>query len=305
MIPRPPDLDATQAEQLLQMLLGVIDTHLRTGREARVFDAVTLLNAARLMFVPGFAESPRTHAALGMLLWLRHRRSGSAVDLDAARRFFTHVYPVDPRVLPHELREEFDRQPPAPQALWEAGHALGCALGQEWKRDGGPRLLDHAIMLFGASLLSSPPDGPHRAAIEYNAGVALCSRYNLMRESDDLDAGVAALQRAAQTIADGDRNRDLTWMALGDALATRFVSTRTLADVDAAVAAYRVAGRVASCGLGSALLTRFELTRNTDALNEAIEVLQDAVFRMPPHDPERPAALSALSQARAARDAMR
>ena len=299
MISKQPALDATQAERLLQMVLGIVDAYLQTGGDERVFEPVTLLNASRLMLVPEYAQSPRTLAVLGMLLWVRQLKSGSTADLDAALRFFSHVYPIEPRALPYELYARFAEEPPAAQPVWQAWHSLGNALAEEWRRDGGERLLDHAIMMFGMSLAAAPPAVAYRPGMEYNLGVSLCARFQLLRERDDLEAGVAALQRAAQIVSDGDSNRELIWMALGDAFATRFLSTRALTDVDGALAAYRVAGPAARFALGSALWSRFELTQHPETLDEAIEVFQVEIAQATPSD--RPAALSALSHALMAR----
>lgn len=301
MVPKQPSLDAAQGEQLLQIVLGILDDHFRTGRDERVFEPLTLLNASRLMLVPELAESPRVHATLGMLHWIRCQATQSDADFDAACRFFSHVYPIDPGALPIELREQFFDREPRASALWDTWHALGLALAEEWKRDGGVRLLDHAIFSFRTALACATAANAPLSSIECSLGTALCRRFDRLRERDDLDDGVAALQRAAQTIGDSDRNRELICATLGDALAMRWRSTRALADVDGAIAAYRLAGRPARFALASAIWYRFELTGTAETLAEAIEAYEAIIQQPEASDPPRCASVSALSTALIAR----
>ncbi len=301
MVPKPPSVDAAQGEQLLQIVLGMLDDHLRTGSGAGVFEPLTLLNASCLMLVPELVESPRVHAALGMLCWVRCQTNQSDADFNAACRFFSHVYPIDPGVLPKELREQYFDREPRTSAPWDTWHAFGLALVEEWKRDGGVRLLDHAIFSFRMALDRAAAANASLSSIECSIGTALCERFDRLRERDDLDDGVAALQRAAQTIGDGDRNRERICATLGNALAMRWQSTRALADVDGAIAAYRLAGRPSRFALASAIWHRFDLTGIPETLAEAIEAYEALVQQPDASDPPRCAAVSALSTALGAR----
>jgi hypothetical protein len=151
MVPKQPALNASMAEQLFQIVLGMIDRFFRTG-DTKVFAAVTLLNASRLMFVPDYAQRPSTYAVLGMLHWIRYQRlTNSRADFDAAYRFFTHLYTIDPSVLPDGLREQFVEERPAPESIWEIQHTAGRVLVEEFYRDSGGLLLDNAIILYRMS----------------------------------------------------------------------------------------------------------------------------------------------------------
>lgn len=308
MVPKQPALDAAQGEELLQIILGLIDDFIRTGNTEKVFEPLTLLNASRLLLIREYALEPRAYAAIGALCWIRYQRvTSSDVDFEAAYRFFTHVYAFDLRILPDGLREQFASTRPAPEPAWEVWHAHARTLVAEFIRDRGERLLDLAIILYRMSLDAAPVNCGPRPTMEFNLGMALHERFRLLKERDDLDAAIAALQRAAQSIADGDPHRDHIWSALGDALARRFESTRALADADAAVAAYRVglplngpaddAGRIRWFNLGTALCHSFELTRSADTLAEAIDVFRTMVVQTPQDHPAHAGFLSELSNA--------
>jgi hypothetical protein len=308
MVPKQSELTAAQAEELLQIILSIITDFLRTGNPEKVFAPVTLLNASRLLPVPQDAQDLRPYAALGMLHWIRYQRlTESAADFDAAYVLFTNVYTIDLRVLPDGLREQFAQERPARQPAWELWNAHGRVLVDEFVRDHGERLLDRGILLYRMSLAAIPATYEHRAAMEYNLGVALSERFRALKERDDLDAAIAALQRATQAVSDAHPNRDHIWSALGDAVARRFESTRALADAEAAVTAYRVvlplnepvddAGRQRWFSLGSALWSLFGLTRSADTLAEAINVFRAVADQAPRNHPLRPGFLSALSGA--------
>ncbi len=221
MVPKQPALNASMAEQLFQIVLGMIDRFIRTG-DTKVFAAVTLLNASRLMFVPDYAQRPSTYAVLGMLHWIRYQRlTNSRADFDAAYRFFTHLYTIDPSVLPDGLREQFVEERPAPESIWEIQHTAGRVLVEEFYRDSGGLLLDNAIILYRMSLDAAPATYPERPIMEYNLGTALHVRFRVLKERDDLDAAVAALRRASETIPDGHPHKEAIWSALHDALSSR------------------------------------------------------------------------------------
>src|ERR1044071_7180716 len=101
MVPKQSELTAAQAEELLQISLGLITDFLRTGNTEKVFAPVTLLNASRLIPVPQDAQDLRPYAALGMLHWIRYRRlTESTADFEAAYVLFTNVYTIDLHILP-------------------------------------------------------------------------------------------------------------------------------------------------------------------------------------------------------------
>jgi hypothetical protein len=308
MIPDVLPLDTGQAEELLQITLRLIDDCLRTGKADDVLAPVALLNASRLMLVPQYAQEPRVYAALGMLQWIRYQRkpdNDAGAAFEAAFRFFTHVYKIDLGVLPDGLREQFAVQQPPPEPVWEVWHSLSRTLMIEYVRDRGERLLDQAIRLMQISLAAAPAACEQRVAMEHNLGNALGARFALLKERDDLDASVAALQRAAQAVADAHPHHELIWSALGDTLRRRFASTNALADLDAAIAAYRVAlplkGPVDDGSafrwteLGSSLWQRFDRTRDPETLAEAIQLFQTVADQVPQDYVDRPDVLSALS----------
>src|ERR1044071_4372326 len=153
MVPKQSELTAAQAEELLQISLGLITDCLRTGNTEKVFAPVTLLNASRLIPVPQDAQDLRPYAALGMLHWIRYRRlTESTADFEAAYVLFTNVYTIDLHILPDGLREQFARERPARQPAWELWNAHGRVLVEEFLRDRGERLLDRGILLYRMSL---------------------------------------------------------------------------------------------------------------------------------------------------------
>src|SRR5688572_25489633 len=213
MVPKQPALDAAQGEELLQIIIGLIDDFIRTGdKTAKVFEPLTLLNASRLLLIPEYALEPRAYAVLGALCWIRYQRlTHSDVDFEAAYRFFTHVYEFNPQVLPDGLREQFASTRPPLEPPWEVWHSYARTLLAEFVRDRGERLLDHAIILYRLSLDVAPATYGSRPTMEFNLGIALHERFRLLKERDDLDAAIAALQRAAQSIPDGYPDGDLIW----------------------------------------------------------------------------------------------
>ena len=261
MAPHQPRLDPVQAEQLFQIVLGIIDRCLRTGATDQVSTAVTLLNASRLLLVADYVQQTRLFAMLGMLHWIRYGdRANSSTELDAAWRFFSHVYPVDPRVVPNGLREQFDERQPAPEPMCEVWHTHGKALAEEFVRDGGGLLLDQAIVVYRTSLALAPASYEHRPSMEYNLGTALFQRFRMLKESHDLDTAVATLQRAAQGMPEGHENLPLARFALG-----------------------------------VALWKQFEVTSSEESLHEAIRILRIASEQPPPHHRNRIDVLDALS----------
>jgi len=233
-------MDAAQAEQLLQIVLGIIDRCLKSGATGQVCEAATLLNASRLLPASSHGQQPRVFAALGMLHWIRYAaRTNSSADLDAAWRFFSHVYPVDPRVIPDGLREQFDERRPAPEPMWEVWHTHGKALVEEFTRDRGGLLLDQAIAVYRTSLDLAPASYEHRPSMEYNLGTALFQRFRMLQERDDLDAAVATLQRAMQGMPPGHENLPLAGFALGSALWKHFEVTNRVESLDEAIRAFR------------------------------------------------------------------
>ena len=124
-------------------------------------------------------------------------------------------------MLPDGLREQFLEERPAPEPVWEIRHTLGRVLVEEFYRDSGGLLLDHAIILYRLSLDAAPANYPERPLMEYNLGTALQVRFRVLREHDDLDAAVAALRRASETIPDGHPHEETISSALHNALSSR------------------------------------------------------------------------------------
>lgn len=223
MVPKQHTLEAEQAEEWLKIFAGLINEFLGTGITEKVCSPGTLLSAAQLLLAPGFGRDLGVCLILGWLHWIRYRHwTGSAADLDAAHRSFVNIYVKDPQILPEELREQFARERPGAEPPWEVWHAHARVLVEEFGRDRGERLLDHGIILYRMALDAVPANYPSRHAMNFNLGVALYERFKTLKERDDLDASIAALQSAAQTIPDGDPNRHFIWGALGDELTRRF-----------------------------------------------------------------------------------
>ena len=309
MIPKQPALDATMAEQLLQIILGILDGALRTGDTTQVLSPVTLLNASRLMLNPEYAQQPRTYAALGMLHFFRHQRpAGSSVELDAAVRFFSHVYPLDPRLVPDPLRQHFEEKAHAPEPIWEILHTHARVLFDEFLRDRGERLLDHAILLYKLSLSTAPQDYPYRPGMEHNLGTAWFQRFHALKEPDDLDAAIAALQRATQTVPAGHPDRIAMWFSLGTALWSRFDLVRNPDLLDEAIDLFRaVAEQVPpdhpvrptfSSALSHALVARYQLNGDLADVRSALSSAEAAVAAAPPESPERPQLMLVLEAIR-------
>lgn len=175
--------------------------------------------------------------------------------------------------------------------LTETISTLASALVHRYEHSADPADLDEAM-----ALLNRLVDGPGVNLTQATEIVRVQRhRYELGGDTTHLDQAIALAQGCiAQTDA-RQPDYDLMQHLLGLALAERYERTRTLADLEAAIAAHRMAADVSTderrpgmlLNLAATLHARIAATGDLSVLEEAEAMVGGALAELPRDHPER------------------
>ncbi|MFE0044267.1 CHAT domain-containing protein [Streptomyces albireticuli] len=310
-----PD-DPLRAMYLTNLGLALDQRFLRLGDRADLDAAVDAATRAVTACPPGHAEHRRCLANLSGVLRSRADHSRAAADLDAAvdaaRRALADTPGTpgggeDPHrdlflgVLGKALRLRFThlgaradidesvgllrRAAPGPgdDSAFTAVrlHDLGGALLTRFRRTGDPADADAAVEAARRSVRATPVARADRGVPLSLLGEALLERARWIRSPSDEEEAATVLEEARGLLAGFQPVALRKCLSeLGRARTRRFDRTASLADLDAALDAYRDAvGQspddperiIDESHIGGLLLERFALTGDQDDLTEALD----------------------------------
>ncbi|KAJ7175283.1 CHAT domain-containing protein [Mycena filopes] len=219
--------------------------------------------------------------SLVVALYARFRHSGNMAYLEEAL-----VY----------AQTALDLRPASSVAL---GDLADCLLGR-YDHWGQVADLETSIELYKRAHVVEPQH--QDISRRMNMAYALVSSFRMSRREEELEEGLAHYRTTLPLCGHDDTARQLCLSNLANALRVAFEYSKRLADVDEAAACYRqaldlcapqahAARSLYRLNFGTALLSRFIITRDEADLDEALVHLEDAAATLPPNVP-----LHALSQ---------
>jgi tetratricopeptide (TPR) repeat protein len=281
----------------------------QAGSEDDFDRAIKLFREALSAAPPGDPQLALIHNNLGAAFQIRFERTGSSADLDLAidalhkaaafpqtsDLYRDTIVPnladaLQSRVSllgdPHDLDEAIRYRQEAIEYLapgnpdrYRQLANLGVSLRKRYARSGSRADLDAA-----ADALQTAVEGSDRARYFDSLGMVLYERFSMTDALADLDAAIEVLSAAVAPDSEHDpADRSVLCTNLGVALAARAGRLDIPEDLDRAIVIFREVNAtslprspVNLCNLGGALIDRFVLRGETDDIEAAIRVFQDA-----------------------------
>lgn len=203
-----------RAFQILELTLCMTAQYATKGQMSELDAAVGNARHALGLEFEQYEDEVRLRSALGVVLRLRHERSGSADDLDEALDLA--------RAVLAETRPDHHARGPRLSDLAEA-------LLLRFRREGARADLDEAVET--AREAASLPSGTIRPSLLSRWAAALTNRFDVTGDSADLDTAIIAEGTAYEATQPGHPSRPRRLAALALALQRRGEHARALADL--------------------------------------------------------------------------